>query len=97
MISNLISGNQNAFIKGRHIVDVSLIANECLDYYLRKRKAGLIFTFDLEKAFHFLLEVMTCALLGIGGYSGSSLASLLSDFKFTLMEALKASLSLKEP
>ena len=69
----------------------------CLCYYLRIGKAGLIFKCNLEKAFDFLLEVMTCALLGIGGYSGSLIASLMSDFIFTLMEAPKASLSLKEP
>lgn len=70
MISKLITGNQNAFIKSRQILDVSLIANECLGYYLRMGKAGLICKCNLEKAFDFQLEVMTCALLGIGGYSG---------------------------
>lgn len=37
VMGNLVSSQQNAFIKGRQITDASLIANEVLDWQLKQR------------------------------------------------------------
>ena len=42
---------QSAFIEGRQIVDLILIANEAVEDYKAKKKNGSILKLDLEKAF----------------------------------------------
>ncbi|GKA22184.1 cysteine-rich receptor-like protein kinase [Tanacetum coccineum] len=42
---------QNAFIKGRFILDGILIANETVEYIKRKKDKGLIFKVNFEKAY----------------------------------------------
>ncbi|XP_071739795.1 uncharacterized protein [Rutidosis leptorrhynchoides] len=64
VIPNLIGVEQNAFIKGRYILDGALIANEVIDYLIQKKSKSLIFKVDFEKAFdslnwNFLLEMMS--------------------------------------
>lgn len=51
MIGGLVSGHQNAFIKGRQITDAALIANEVLDCQLKSGKPGILCKLDVEKAF----------------------------------------------
>jgi len=35
VVGEVVSPNQHAFISGRQILDASLIANECIDFYLK--------------------------------------------------------------
>nr|GEV31370.1 putative ribonuclease H protein At1g65750 family [Tanacetum cinerariifolium] len=54
---------QNAFIKGRYILDGVLIANETIDWIKRSKRKGIIFKVDFEKAYdclnwRFLLDIM---------------------------------------
>lgn len=61
VMGRLISNTQSAFVKGRYILDGVLIANEVVDFIRKKKKSGLIFKVDFEKAYNsvewsFLLE-----------------------------------------
>ncbi|KAJ9553128.1 hypothetical protein OSB04_017173 [Centaurea solstitialis] len=63
VIGKVISESQSAFIKGRNILDVVLIANEVIDFVRNEKKKGLIFKVDFEKAYDsvdwdFLLETL---------------------------------------
>ncbi|XP_071694765.1 uncharacterized protein [Rutidosis leptorrhynchoides] len=70
VILSLIGDEQNAFIKGRYVLDGALIANEAIDYLTRCKKKSLVFKVDFEKAFdclswEFLLEIMSCMGFGV--------------------------------
>ena len=59
----MVGDVQNAFIKGRYILDGVLITNEAVEYMKKNRKKGLIFKVDFEKAYDslnwgFLLDIM---------------------------------------
>ncbi|KAJ9539609.1 hypothetical protein OSB04_026115 [Centaurea solstitialis] len=63
VIGKVISDPQSAFIKGRNILDGVLIANEVVDFVRFKKRKGLIFKVDFEKAYdsvdwNFLLGTM---------------------------------------
>lgn len=51
VIDNLVSESQNAFIKGRQITDASTLANESIEYLLKRKKIGVAYKLDLEKAY----------------------------------------------
>ncbi|KAJ9693692.1 hypothetical protein PVL29_009580 [Vitis rotundifolia] len=59
----MVSEDQNAFLKGRQILDASLIANEVVDFWQKRKEKGLICKLDIEKVYDsinwtFLMKVL---------------------------------------
>ena len=51
MAYGLISSSQNAFVKGRKILDSMLITSECINNRLKTRIPGALCKLDVEKAY----------------------------------------------
>ena len=78
VLDEVIGPNQFSFIKGRQILDCSLVANEVIDEIKKKGIGGLIFKVDFEKAYDsvdwfFMDAIMAKWVLGCDGENGFSL------------------------
>jgi len=68
VVDKVLSPSQHAFVHGCHIMDASLIANECIDYYLRTNHLGILCKFDIEKAYHHVSWEFVMAILEKKGF-----------------------------
>ena len=49
VLGKVVLADQNAFLRGRQILDASLIANEVVDYWQKRKEKGLVCKLDIEK------------------------------------------------
>ena len=88
VISKVVSIAQNAFVTGRQILDASLIANEVIDSWQKRKEKGLICKLDIEKAYNsinwkFLMKVLQ--KMGFGTKWVGWMWSCMSSAKFSVL------------
>ena len=88
VLNKVISESQSSFIKGRQILDLVLIANECLDSRQRSGEPRVICKMDLEKAYNhvnwdFLLYMLRSS--GFGRTWCSWIAHCVSSVRFSIL------------
>ena len=88
VVGKVVSTAQNAFVTRRQILDASLIANEVIDSWQKRKEKGLICKLDIEKAYDsinwkFLLKVLQ--KMGFGSKWLGWMWSCLSSAKFSVL------------
>ena len=63
VVGKVVSEAQKAFVEGRQIINASVIANELVDHWQKRKEKGVICKLDIEKAFdsinwQFLMKTM---------------------------------------
>ena len=51
VLGKVVYVDQNAFVRGKQILDVSLITNEVIDFWHKRKDKWLICKLDIEKAY----------------------------------------------
>ncbi|RVW46009.1 LINE-1 reverse transcriptase-like [Vitis vinifera] len=88
VLDKVVSGDQNAFVRGKQILDASLIANEVIDFWNKRKENGLICKLDIEKAYdsinwRFLMKVLV--KMGFGSRWLEWMWWCISTAKFSVM------------
>ena len=88
VLNKVVAPTQNAFVMGRQILDASLIANEVIDSWKKRKEKGLICKLDIEKAYdsinwQFLLK--TLHKMGFGSKWVGWMWSCISSAKFSVL------------
>ncbi|WMV41945.1 hypothetical protein MTR67_035330 [Solanum verrucosum] len=88
VIGKLVDGHQMAFLRGRQILDASLIANELVDSRVKQKKPGIMCKLDVGKAYdhvnwNFLLNFLKD--MGYGSRWIKWINFCISSVKFSLI------------
>ena len=88
VLGKVVSADQNAFVRGRQILDASLIANEVVDYWQKRKEKGLVGKLDIEKAYdsinwNFLMKVLH--KMGFGSHWMEWIWWCISTAKFSVL------------
>ena len=88
VLGKAVYADQNAFVRGRQILYASLIANEVIDSWQKRKEKGLICKLDIEKAYdsinwNFLMRVLL--KLGFGSRRMEWIWRCISTAKFSVL------------